>query len=705
MSGTIISTEPDESKNSVPVESRHQALLEVSESIALHSDLAALFHALAERLPRVVSFDSLWLVLHDTRRNTMRLHILETPVRAGVDVIERSVEDSPSGLVWQTQQPLLVPDIFAESRFPEAFALLRESRVESFCIFPLTTPHGRLGAVGFGSQRQYAYRQGDVDFLQLVAKQVAVAVDNTLSHQDAETLRRQLQLERDRLRLLLDLNNSMVSNLDLRELLGAISTGVRRVMRCDYASVTLPEPGDNQQLRVYARDFAKEDGSLDEEIVVPVDASLSGEALRLGKPMVLGSADLSQFSFPINRALARLKSMVLLPLTSRNRTLGTLNLGSCEDGLFSVEDVAFLRQVSSQVAIAVENALDYRQIVEARRRLAEERVYLNEEIRTEHDFEEIIGESVALGRVLAQVETVAPTDSTVLIYGETGTGKELIARAIHDLSSRSTRTFVRVNCAAIPLGLLESELFGHEKGAFTGAIAQKIGRFELAHQGTLFLDEVGDIPLELQPKLLRVLQEQEFERLGGNRTIRVRVRVIAATSRNLEQMIAGREFRSDLYYRLNVFPVQLPPLRERPEDIPLLVGHFADRYARRMNKRIELITPETMDALVRYDWPGNVRELQNFIERAVILSPAGTLHAPLAELKLSRGRTAPRMRTLAETEREQILQALTASNWVLGGPDGAAERLGLKRTTLYYRMRRLGIPRTGVGEQGPGVRG
>ncbi|HLY60526.1 MAG TPA: sigma 54-interacting transcriptional regulator [Terriglobia bacterium] len=673
--------------------SAYQVLLEVSEFIGLHRELPALFHAVAECLPRIVSFDSLWLVLHDPVRNTMRLHIHEMRARVDFNVVERPIEDSPSGLVWQTQQPLVVSSIDDETRFPDALALLRNAEVRSFCILPLTTVHRRLGAVGFGSQKLNAYADADVQFLQQVARHVALAMDNTLSHQEALSLQRLLEHQRDRLRLLLDLNNVVVPNLDLRQLLRAISTSVRQVMKCDFASVTLPEPGDGERLRVYARNFAKGGGSEEEELVIATAGSAAGEALRTGKPLSVTSKELPQFSFHFNPALSAMKAACFLPLISKQRALGTLNLGRLEEVAFTEEDLEFLRQVASQVAIAVENALDYGQMAESRERLTEEKIYLTEEILTEHNFEEIIGESPALKRVLQQVEIVAPTDSTVLILGETGTGKELIARAIHNLSSRRERTFVKVNCAAIPLGLLESELFGHEKGAFTGAIAQKIGRFELAHLGTLFLDEVGDIPLELQPKLLRVLQEQEFERLGSTRTIRVNARLLAATSRDLLQMVEDREFREDLYYRLNIFPVVAPPLRDRPQDIPLLVDYFVDKFARQMNKRIDTIPPEIMEALKRYHWPGNVRELQNFIERAVILTPSKTLRPPLAELKLQGQHGLSRVRTLAEGERAQIQQALKESNGMLGGPGGAAERLGLKRTTLFYKMRRLGITR------------
>ncbi|MCA1851172.1 MAG: sigma 54-interacting transcriptional regulator, partial [Beggiatoa sp.] len=387
------------------------------------------------------------------------------------------------------------------------------------------------------------------------------------------------------------------------------------------------------------------------------------------------------------------QSVCCLPLITPSRILGTLNLASLRDGNFSENDADLLSQVASQIAIALENALAFREIDELKNQLAKEKLYLEDEIRTEYNFEEIIGESTALKRILNQVETVAPTDSTVLILGETGTGKELIARAIHNLSGRHERTFIKMNCATIPTGLLESELFGHERGAFTGAIAQKIGRFELAHQGTLFLDEVGDIPLEMQAKLLRVLQEQEFERLGSPRTLRVNVRLVAATNRDLARMVADRGFRSDLYYRLNVFPITAPPLRERPEDIPLLVRYFAQRDARRMHKRIETIPTETLTALCRYPWPGNIRELENLIERSVILSQGPELRVPLGELKAQAMAPADGTVTLEAAEREHILRALREANGVIGGAAGAAARLGIKRTTLQSRMNKLGISR------------
>jgi formate hydrogenlyase transcriptional activator len=393
---------------------------------------------------------------------------------------------------------------------------------------------------------------------------------------------------------------------------------------------------------------------------------------------------------------AGLKSGCLVPLISHDRALGILGVGSLQENAFTADDAELLNQVGKQVAIAVENALAFRQIDELKNQLKEEKLYLEEEIRTEYNFEEIIGASQVLKRVLQDVETVAATDSTVLIYGETGTGKELIAHAIHNLSQRRERTLVKVNCAAIPTGLLESEFFGHERGAFTGAIDRRIGRFELAHQGTIFLDEVEDIPLELQSKLLRVLQEQEFERLGSSRTQRVDVRVVAATNTDLAELVAERKFRNDLYYRLNVFPITVPPLRERPEDIPLLVHFFANRFAQQMKKKIESVSKETMAALVSYNWPGNIRELQNLVERGVILSRSPTLEIPLTELKRSTrlpGSQSNSSTTLESVERDHILRVLSETRWVIGGPSGAAARLGMNRTTLNHRMRKLGISR------------
>jgi formate hydrogenlyase transcriptional activator len=675
---------------------QYQALLEVSQSVASHRDLTALFRDLAQRLPRVVSFNSLWLVLHDPTRNRMRLHVLEVPARSGTDEntspIERSMEESPSALVWSTQEPLVVANLAEDTRYPEAFQLMMDNGARSCCILPLTTAHRRLGAVGFGYAVPRGDSEADLDFLRQVARQIAVAVDNTLAHQEACQLQAALAEERDRLRLLLDLNNTLSPNLALRDLLRAVSSNVRRVMRCDYTSVILPEP-DGERLRLYARNFSELGEPMAEELVVPRAGTPAGIVLETGKALVLGAEELARFDPAINPSLALgLKSACFLPLAARGRLLGTLNVGRFPERAFTQDDIDFLLQVAGQVALAADNALDYYQVAESRQRLAEERVYLNEQIRSEQNFEEIVGTSAALKNVLKQVAIVAPTDSTVLILGETGVGKELVARAIHNLSGRHDHTFVKVNCAAIPLGLLESELFGHEKGAFTGAIARKTGRFELAHQGTLFLDEVGDIPPELQPKLLRVLQEQEFERLGSTHTIKVNVRMVAATSRNLPAMVEQREFREDLYYRLNIFPLVVAPLRERTEDIPLLVQYFVVRFGERLGRKISRVDKQTMELLQAYRWPGNIRELQNVIERSVILAEGGTLRIDANVL----GATEPRKaasdgHVLRQNEKELIEAALAETKGRVAGPHGAAAQLHIPASTLESKVRALKI--------------
>ena len=496
----------------------------------------------------------------------------------------------------------------------------------------------------------------------------------------------------DRLKLILDLTNQVVANLDFKDLLRSTSANIRKIMHCDAAAIMLAEP-DAKHLRVHALDFPDARGIFIEGALIPVADTMPGEAFRTGDPIVINRLDRAQL-FPdmYNKAKAEgLNSFCDVPLISRQRPLGVLAVARHEENTFDREEVAFLNQVAKQVAIAVENALAYGEITELKDKLAQEKLYLEDEIRGEMDFEGIVGQSSALRHVLQLVETVAPSSSTVLLLGETGTGKELIARAIHERSRRRDRTFVKLNCAAIPTGLLESELFGHERGAFTGAISQKIGRLELAHQGTLFLDEVGDIPIDIQPKLLRALQEREFERLGSTRTMRVDVRLVAATNRNLERMMEDRQFREDLYYRLNVFPIRIPPLRERPEDIPLLVRYFAQKYGRRMEKKIESIPASTMRKLSSWRWPGNIRELENFIERSVILTPGSALQVPIAELSNS-GKSNLVMPPPADsTERNEIIDVLKQTLGRVAGPKGAAARLGLKRTTLISRMKKLGI--------------
>jgi formate hydrogenlyase transcriptional activator len=675
-------------------EAQHQALLEVAEAIAQHRDLGELFHQLAERLHRVVKFEYLNLILHDPARNVMRLHILESEMpRKTRPGTEFPVGETPSGWVWETQQPFILDDIDKDTPFTALVQIMRENGVKSACSLPLTTAQRRLGVMSFGRSTPHEHTEGEIAFLQQVARQVAVAVDNALNFERAQAYHRQLAQERDRLRVLLEVNNAVVSKLDLHGLLNAISGSLRRVIHHEYTSLAVFEPETNK-MRMMALDFPQGKGLIREEMRLPLEGSIAGRAFRSRQPIVLDRDAMDEFDSPTSHLLRDegVRSVVSMPLITHERVLGTLTLASLRDAAFQQRDVDLLVQVAGQVAIAVENALAFEEIAELKNKLAQEKLYLEDEIRSEMNFDEIVGDSPAVRAVLKQMETVAATDSTVLIQGETGTGKELIARAIHNRSPRREHTFVKVNCAAIPTGLLESELFGHERGAFTGALSRRIGRFELAHGGTIFLDEVGDIPLELQPKLLRVLQEQEFERLGSAQTIRVDVRLVAATNRDLVAMVADRTFRSDLYYRLRVFPLVVPPLRERPEDIPTLVRYFVQKHARRLNRAVETIPAETLEALVRYPWPGNIRELENLIERAVIVSPGPVLRVPLGELKPPTEAPGENL-TLHAAEREHILRALEATNWVLSGPRGAAVRLGMKRTTLQSRMRKLGVVR------------
>lgn len=514
---------------------------------------------------------------------------------------------------------------------------------------------------------------------------------------------RQLTRERDRLQLLLEVNNALVSNLNLQELLTAISVCLRRVLSHDAAVLSLYD-SSLDKLRATALDFPEHEGVFIEEEIFPLDEdNPAALAFTTRRPAF---ADARNAESPSGRRIAAAGATFacFVPLISRDRALGAMGVATVSEKAFTEEDAVLLGQIAKQVAIAVENALAFREIETLKNKLEEEKLYLEEEIHAEYNFEEIIGKSVTLKRALQDVKTVAATDSNVLICGETGTGKELIAHAIHNLSGRGRRTLVKVNCAAIPTGLLESELFGHEKGAFTGAIERRIGRFETAQGGTIFLDEVEDIPLELQSKLLRVIQEREFERLGSSRTIRVDVRIVAATNANLAELVAAKKFRSDLYYRLNVFPITLPPLRERREDIPLLVRFFTHKFAQQMKRQIEKIPTATMAALKAYHYPGNIRELQNMIERGVILSRGRTLEMPLTELKSQAKVESPEngkaeasvqigSSTLEAVEREHILRILHESDWVIGGTAGAAARLGINRTTLNHRLHKLGIKR------------
>jgi formate hydrogenlyase transcriptional activator len=687
---------------------RYETLVRVSRAVGAHRDLKELFGILMDELHGVVQFDLAGVSLRDEDSGTFQNYFIDMTSRSElVPEEELTPEESLTLWVYERQESLLKSTDEMEPRYGRLQAILKRLHIRSICALPLTTAHRKLGAITFCSKQADAYSPNDIRFVSQVADYIALAFDDALNVAALRRASEELQSKNDRLRLLLDVTNQVVSNLELRDLLRAISHDVRRVMQCDYAGLSLPDAENKQQLRLYAVDFPESKGFLQEELVYSIEGSPSGAAFRTMKPLTLQSPFTGWANFPIVQKAVRegLKSFCFLPLISRNRAIGVLVLGRLRDDAFSQADISFLGQVANQIALAVENALAYREIRELKEQLSKEKLYLEDEIRTEMNFAQIIGNSVSLRRVLKQVETVAPTDSTVLIYGETGTGKELIARGIHDLSPRRSKPFVKLNCAAIPTGLLESELFGHEKGAFTGAIAQRIGRFEVADGGTIFLDEIGEIPLELQTKLLRVLQEREFERLGSSRTLRTDARLIAATNRDLEAMVSEQKFRADLFFRLNVFPVHVPALRDRQGDIPLLVRHFTQQFSRRMKKAVETIPSAAMDALCRYHWPGNIRELQNVIERAVIISTGPALSVDVADLKFPKAgppveKPAPPKQAngalhsvLEETERQQILKALRECNWVVAGPDGAAALLGINRSTLQVRIRKLGISR------------
>lgn len=665
---------------------RYEALLEMADLIVRHSGLDDLLPAIASRLSLVADFQFLNFSLHDVSTGTMKLHWWQSGP-AGVLPSEFEVSESPSGWVWTHQQELLFLRVEEETRFPQVLGPLRELGTRTYFVIPLTSAEKRLGALGIASNRPGAYDEQDLRLLRRVAELVALAIDNTV-------VREALGWEKSRLQALVKVNRTLVSSLEIKNLLPLISECVTQLVPHDFAGVTLYEE-NRENMRAYVLSPSHPESVIESGREIPTQEALSAPVLQERRPRTFTRDDLVlQDNKIASRILgAGIRTVRCVPLLTASGPLGALNVGSKRDHAFTPEDEEILNQIAAQLAIALDNARAYREIRVLKDRLAEEKLYLEEEIRTELNFEEIVGESEELRHALSKARTVAPSGSTVLILGETGTGKELIARAIHRMSKRKDATFVKVNCAAIPTGLLESELFGHEKGAFTGAVNKKVGRIELAEGGTLFLDEIGDIPLELQPKLLRVLQDHEFERLGSNRTVRVDLRLIAATNRDLSQRVRENLFRSDLFYRLNVFPIHLPPLRERRGDIPILVHHFVRKLARRMDKRIETIPNGTMQAFARWHWPGNVRELENFIERSVILSEGSVLRAPLPELAPeAQSHLLPDSR-LESAEREHILRVLRDSGGVVSGTRGAAEKLGLKRTTLQSKMKKLNISR------------
>jgi formate hydrogenlyase transcriptional activator len=691
---------------------RYEAVVRVSEAIVGCREPEELARTLADEIGKLLQFDHLYFIV--LKEDSKEIESQVWGKGSISSLPDLPIEELP---MWEAvcgRDPQHTPDWETEERFPRFREWAKKMGLGSGVRVPLTTPHRRLGVFGISRDTVNPFSEEDISFLRLVGRVVAFALDDGLNLRRAQSAHACIQSQNERLKLLLSLTNRITSNLELREVLRAVAANIREVMQCDAVAVSLVDSAAGTS-RLYVLDFPQGKGFLKEERVLAISGAAK-RVLETLKPAVVDNADPSEVPPEIySEVIAEgLKSTCLIPLINRGRALGILAIARTTEAPFTPYDVEFLTQAAGQIAIAIENAMAYHEISQLKDKLAQEKLYLEEEIRSEMNFENIIGNSPALKHVLELVETVAPSDSTVLLLGETGTGKELIARAIHDRSRRKDRTFVKLNCAAIPTGLLESELFGHEKGAFTGAIIQKVGRMELADQGTLFLDEVGDIPIEIQPKLLRALQEREFERLGSVHTRKVNIRLIAATNRDLEKMIADREFRSDLYYRLHVFPIRIPPLRERKEDIPQLVSYFVQKFAKQMQKKIEAISPAVMKGLMAWDWPGNIRELENFIERAVIVTRGRSLEAPLGELRKANTVELPRAgqpefsqsvgdgpnsrsdktNVADEYERKQrdeIVRALTACKGRVGGADGAAVRLGLNRTTFLSRMKKFGV--------------
>jgi formate hydrogenlyase transcriptional activator len=679
-------------------EDRYRMLLGASTALADQPTVKAVLQSLRRVLASSSKLHGAELyVLSDDGES---LYTFEFDRDADAPAIKRGAEVLRIGVVAQVldeQKPLFVADLsLAMLEHPDMAPFAAEVAGRSTYLFPVSTANKRYGILSTPKLPGQQLAPEDVEMLSAMASHVAVALECALARDRAEFYQRELASERDRLRLVLEINNH-VAKLDIDDVLRSASASIRSYFACDSVAFWVVKEETGQLQKVWS-DFPRGKGLM--TTVASADltttAGLQVERLRQHRTMILSADEFDKLPASLSEPLKAesMKSLALASLAIESRFLGLISISSRKTDAFSQENLDLLSQIGIQISLALENALAYGRLNSSAARLEEERLYLESEINSEYNFEDIVGRSAAVRKVLDQVAIVAPTTSTVLLHGETGTGKELVARAIHNLSPRRGRTFVRLNCAAIPSGLLESELFGHEKGAFTGALVQKRGRFELADQGTFFLDEIGDITMDLQPKLLRALQEQEFERLGSTKTIHVDARLIAATHRDLEGMIRNNQFREDLFYRLRVFPIEIPPLRERREDIQLLVHFFVSRLSRRMQKRIRSVPRPAMEALVNAEWPGNIRELENFIERCVILTQGDELNVPRTELRKSVVRNvASSATTFEQAERQAILDALKSASGRIAGNGGAAERLGLKRTTLQNKMRRLNIIR------------
>ncbi len=673
-----------------------QGLFDITRILLQQPDLAALSETLTGLVQQSALADRAAIILWHSGNHRAVRHACDD---AGQPV---SYEDETVLANGPVRRLLSRPDALHcdSATFAETWPQLAGSGLYPtfgyYCLLPLAAEGRIFGGCEFirddnrpWTEKEYQRLHTFTQIVAVVTEQIQSRVSNNV---DYDLLCR----ERDNFRILVAITNAVLSRLDIDELVSEVAKEIHRYFRIDAISVVL-RSNRKGKLNIYSTHYLDASHPVHDKSEVDEAGTLTERVFK-SKEMLLLNLHQHDPLAPYEKMLFemwdnKIQTLCLLPLMSGNTLLGVLKLAQCDEKVFTTTNLKLLRQIAERVSIAIDNALAYREIQRLKERLVDENLALTEQLNNvESEFGEIIGRSEAMNSVLKQVEMVAQSDSTVLILGETGTGKELIARAIHNLSGRNSRRMVKMNCAAMPAGLLESDLFGHERGAFTGASAQRIGRFELADKSSLFLDEVGDMPIELQPKLLRVLQEQEFERLGSNKLIHTDVRLIAATNRDLKQMVADREFRSDLYYRLNVFPIHLPPLRERPEDIPLLVKAFTFKIARRLGRNIDSIPAETLRLLSRMEWPGNVRELENVIERAVLLTRGSVLQLSLPEMSIETEPLAAEvLPEEGEDEYQLIVRVLKESNGVVAGPKGAAQRLGLKRTTLLSRMKRLGI--------------
>jgi len=657
-----------------------RVFLEITDALCRATNFPEAFKELAPPLLALTDGEFLNLSLRDPHRDFVLTQYWKKNHEAG-ELEPHPISEVGAGL--PIDEPVNIPDIEQDRHFSNWAPVLMNHGVRSYAAIPIINASTCFGAVGLGKRSAAGLKRNDIDLLAHVARVGAVALE-----------KERTEHVREEQRSLFAIGRELSCSLDLDILLPAILSNVRSIARYDRTVIALLDE-DGKNVCLYGNSSGW--GPLVNHAIVPVGQSLSGRAIQTRGVSIFSAEELSQINAPLAKAMCQqgMRSACSVPVMAGNRVWGALNVAVDIDNAFAPSEIEYLEQVATQIGILLQHAHSIREIVGLKKRLAKGNSVADHETHRPHGGDDIVGKSPALARVLDYAGIVADTDSTVLITGETGTGKERIARLIHGTSQRRGRSFIKLNCAAIPTGLLESELFGHEKGAFTGAVSQKIGRLELADQGTLLLDEIGEIPLELQPKLLRVLQDQEFERLGGTRTIRVNVRLIAATNRNLAQAVADKEFRADLFYRLHVFPLHMPALRDRREDIPTLASYFVEKCSARLNKRIDMIPEAVIEAMMRWSWPGNIRELENFVERSVILSEGNRLAAPLGELRevISRQRLDSDV-TLHERERVHIVEILRQTRGALSGPGGAAARLGLKRTTLQYKMQRLGISRT-----------